>query len=73
LESRDSVVPWSDDFSGKERISNFEALFQSVDLDAFEPNEWIADGDVVVSLGEFWVPGPRHRQTFPHTMGRHRK
>ena len=73
LESLDSVVPWSDDFSGKERISNFEALFQSVDLDAFEPNEWIADGDVVVSLGEFWVPGPRHRQTFPHTMGRHRK
>jgi hypothetical protein len=72
LESLDSVAPWSD-FSGKERISNFEALFQSVDLDAFEPNEWIADGDVVVSLGEFWVPGPRHRQTFPHTMGRHRK
>jgi hypothetical protein len=72
LESLDSVAPWSDS-SGKERVSNFEALFQSVDLDAFEPNEWIADGDVVVSLGEFWVPGPRHRQTFPRTMGRHRK
>jgi uncharacterized protein len=33
--------------------SFFEAIFQSVDVDAFEPNEWIADGDVVVSLGEF--------------------
>jgi ketosteroid isomerase-like protein len=46
----DPVVPWSGDFSGKERIP--EAIFQSVDVDAFEP-EWIADGDVVVSLGEF--------------------
>jgi hypothetical protein len=41
--SLDSVVPWSGDFLGKERISNFEALFQPVDLAAFEPNEWIAD------------------------------
>jgi ketosteroid isomerase-like protein len=39
---------------GEERIPDFfEAIFQSVDVDAFEPNEWIADGDVVVSLGEF--------------------
>jgi uncharacterized protein len=50
----DSVVPWSGDFSGKERIPHFfEAIFQSVDVEAFEPNEWIAEGDTVVSLGEF--------------------
>ena len=50
----DSVVPWSGDFSGKERIPDFfEAIFQAVDVEAFEPNEWIADGDAVVSLGEF--------------------
>ena len=50
----DSVVPWSGDFSGKERIPDFfDAIFQSVDVEAFEPDEWIADGDAVVSLGEF--------------------
>jgi ketosteroid isomerase-like protein len=47
----DSVVPWSGDFPGKVP-EFFEAIFQSVDVEAFEPNEWIADGDVV-SLGEF--------------------
>jgi uncharacterized protein len=50
----ESIVPWSGDFSGKERIPKFfEAIFQSVDVEAFEPKEWVSDGDVVVSLGEF--------------------
>jgi ketosteroid isomerase-like protein len=50
----DSVVPWSGDFSGKDRIPRFfEAIFQSVDVEAFEPKEWIAEGDAVASLGEF--------------------
>ena len=50
----DSVVPWSGDFSGKDRVPRFfEAIFQSVDVEAFEPKEWIAEGDAVVSLGEF--------------------
>jgi ketosteroid isomerase-like protein len=50
----DSIVPWGGDFSGIERIpAFFEAIFQSVDVEIFEPSEWIADGDAVVSLGEF--------------------
>ncbi|MGD1278776.1 MAG: nuclear transport factor 2 family protein [Tepidisphaeraceae bacterium] len=50
----DAIVPWSGDFSGKDRVPRFfEAIFQSVDVEAFEPKEWVADGDTVVSLGEF--------------------
>lgn len=50
----DSVVPWSGDFSGKDCIPRFfEAIFQSVEVEALEPKEWISDGDAVVSLGEF--------------------
>jgi ketosteroid isomerase-like protein len=50
----DSIVPWSGDFSGKDQIPRFfEAIFQTVEVEAFEPKEWISDGDAVVSLGEF--------------------
>jgi ketosteroid isomerase-like protein len=50
----DSVVPWSGDFSGKDRVKGFfEAIFQSVDVEAFEPQEWVANLDTVVSIGEF--------------------
>ena len=50
----ESVVPWSGDFSGKDRVPQFfKAIFQSVDVDVFTPQEWIAQGDTVVSLGEF--------------------
>jgi ketosteroid isomerase-like protein len=50
----DSVVPWGGDFSGKDRIPRFfEAIFQSVEVETFEPKEWIAEGDAVASLGEF--------------------
>jgi uncharacterized protein len=50
----DSIVPWTGDFSGKDRIPRFfEAIFESVDVEVFEPKEWIADGDTVASLGEF--------------------
>ncbi len=50
----DAIVPWAGDFSGKDRVPRFfEAIFQSVDVEAFEPDEWIAEGDAVVSLGEF--------------------
>ena len=57
----DPVVPWGGDFSGKERIPKFfEAIFESADVEAFEPLEWIANTDTVVSLGEF---GCRVRST----------
>jgi len=50
----DKVVPWGGDFSEKGRVPRFfDAIFQSVDVDAFEPAEWVAQGDTVVSMGEF--------------------
>jgi uncharacterized protein len=50
----DAIVPWAGDFSGKDQIRLFfERIFQSVDVEAFEPKEWVAEGDTVVSLGEF--------------------
>jgi ketosteroid isomerase-like protein len=50
----DALVPWAGDFSGKERVPLFfEAIFQSVKVEAFEPMEWIVADDAVVSLGEF--------------------
>ena len=48
------IVPWSGDFSGKSRVPRFfEAIAGAVDVLAFEPKEWIAQGDTVVSLGGF--------------------
>jgi hypothetical protein len=48
------LFPGAATFQGKERIPYFfEAIFQSVDVEAFEPDEWIADGDAIASLGEF--------------------
>lgn len=50
----DAVVPWGGDFSGTSRTpAFFDAIFQSVDVEAFEPQEFIAEGDTVVSVGEF--------------------
>ena len=50
----DAIVPWSGDFSGKDQVPGFfDAIFQSVEVETFEPEEWITEGDAVVSLGEF--------------------
>ncbi len=50
----DAIVPWSGDFSGKDHVNGFfEAIFQSVDVEGFDPQEWFAKADTVVSLGEF--------------------
>jgi ketosteroid isomerase-like protein len=47
-------VPWSGDFSGKASVPRFfEAIFGSVDVLSFTPREFVAQGDTVVSLGEF--------------------
>src|SRR5512145_887188 len=49
----DAIVPWSGDFSGKDRVNGFfEAIFQSV-VEGFDPQEWFAKADTVVSIGEF--------------------
>ena len=48
------VIPWHGDFSGKAHVPRFfAAIFQSVEVEAFAPQEWIVEGDTVVSLGEF--------------------
>ncbi len=50
----DPVVSWSGDYSTKDRVPEFfSAIFQSVDVEAFEPQEWIAQNDTVVSVGVF--------------------
>ncbi len=46
------TVPWAGDFSGK--VSKFfEAIAGAGEVTAFTPDEFIAQGDTVVSLGEF--------------------
>ena len=48
------IVPWAGDFSGKRTVPKFfEAIGSSVDVTAFTPRELVAQGDTVVSLGEF--------------------
>lgn len=50
----DPAIPWAGDFSGKANVPRFfDAIFQSMDVDLFEPQEWIAEGDTVVSIGDF--------------------
>ena len=57
----ESVVPWAGDYSGKSRVQKFfDAIGGSVDVTAFTPREFVAQGDTVVSLGEF---GCRVRST----------
>jgi ketosteroid isomerase-like protein len=48
----DPVVPWDGDFSGRP-VEFFQAIDDSVDVLGFEPGEYIAQGDAVVSLGTF--------------------
>lgn len=50
----DPVVPWAGDFSGKAAVPRFfSALAGAVDTTAFVPQEFFAQGDTVVSVGEF--------------------
>ncbi|HLK14799.1 MAG TPA: nuclear transport factor 2 family protein [Fimbriimonadaceae bacterium] len=50
----DSIVPWGGDFSTKVRMPEFfRAIAESVDVLGFEPHEFIAQGDAVVTLGSF--------------------
>ena len=50
----DPAVPWSGDYSGRDNVPRFfQAIFESVDTTSFEPQEWIADGDTVVSIGSY--------------------
>jgi ketosteroid isomerase-like protein len=47
------VVPWGGDYSGKARVPRFfEAIRANAEITAFNPLEFIASGDTVVSIGE---------------------
>jgi ketosteroid isomerase-like protein len=57
----DPLVPWSGDYSGQANVSQFfAAIAGSVDVTGFMPQEFIAQGDTVVSTGTF---GCRVRST----------
>lgn len=48
------IVPWGGDFSGKTQVPRFfQAIGESVDVTAFNPGEFVAQGETVVSMGEF--------------------
>ena len=50
----DPIVPWSGDRSGKANVPTFfEAIGRTVDVLGFEPQEFIAQWDAVVSMGRF--------------------
>ena len=48
----DPVVPWAGDFTG--HIQDFFlAIDETVEIESFEPGDFVAQGDIVVSLGYF--------------------
>ena len=50
---QDKVVPTSGDWSGKAKVPGFfQAIGDNIDVTAFVPREFIAQGDAVVSLGD---------------------
>ena len=47
-------VPWSGNYSGRDNVPNFfAAIFNSVEVTAFEIGDFVSHGDTVVSLGKF--------------------
>jgi ketosteroid isomerase-like protein len=50
----ESAVPWSGDHSGKDGVPGFfQAIYDNVDVQGFEPTDYVAQGDTVVSAGTF--------------------
>ncbi|MBV9216683.1 MAG: nuclear transport factor 2 family protein [Acidobacteria bacterium] len=49
-----SNVPWSGNFDGKSNVPRFfQAINDNVQTTSFEPQEFVADGDTVVSTGTY--------------------
>lgn len=64
----DPVVPWAGDYSTKARVGGFfSALNDAAETTAFNPAEFVAQGDTVVSMGEY---GFKARATGKSSMGR---
>ena len=50
----DPIVPWGGDRSGKANVPGFFAdIVNNVEVLDFQPQETIAEGDTVVTVGEF--------------------
>jgi len=49
----ESVVPWSGTFTKADVHKFFSAIFESVDVTDFTPQDFVAQADTVVSIGEF--------------------
>ena len=48
------VVPWSGNYCGKENVRRFFAnVYGSGDVLEFEPLEFVAEGNMVVSIGKY--------------------
>ena len=49
---QDPVVPMAGDWSGKAKVPGFfQAIGDNIDMKSFVPNEFVAQGDTVVSMG----------------------
>ncbi len=45
-------VPWGGDFSGKANVPGFfSAIYNNVDVNLFSADEFVAEGDSVISMG----------------------
>lgn len=52
----DPVVPWSGNYQGKPDVPRFFAAIAGAgDVTAFAPAEFVAQGDTVVSTGDFGI------------------
>ncbi len=50
----DPIVPWGGDFSGKQNVPRFfQAINDNAETTAFNPREFVAQGDTVVSTGDY--------------------
>ncbi|HWD41718.1 MAG TPA: nuclear transport factor 2 family protein [Fimbriimonas sp.] len=50
----DPAVPWAGSFNTTKEVPNFfKAIYESVDVQSFDPGEFIANGDTVISIGTF--------------------
>lgn len=50
----DPVVPWAGDYSTKSKVGGFfAALNEAAETTGFTPGQFVAQGDTVVSMGEY--------------------
>ncbi len=54
----DAIVPYGGAYDGRPNVPKFfDALGSAVETQAFEPQEFVAQGDTVVSLGRYVCKG----------------